>query len=260
MSYRATKLIALGFTIGCACQAQHIWQPGAFNPTKADWIGFDWLWAALAVNLLFGLSRIADYILRGAKGANVSAGKAIIFVGLWILDFKLRNSLAPQWLQRLPQFEGFASFFSTGLLLCSVGFACVPRTNKLARIADGREIPTRSVTAITYSVLVIGLLLFVIGSFGSVALFLASPAAGPAEVLRNQSWRTLIPQVVGLYLVAVFVGLRRLENWGRIIFLPVGAATIPVSWYALWVLFLSDARHLFEAGTLRGKAASAGPS
>lgn len=140
----------------------------------------------------------------------------------------------------------------TGLFGCAVGFfiaGCLPtRGNNKVLLDDGREIRTHKVTFIAWLFLMIGCVSILTGL--SFALF---PIAGEREPLM------LFPcALIGVYLIIVFAGLRGFKNWARMMALLPAVLTVLVSWYVLWILFVSDARWLFvRKSAAKGTAATA---
>jgi hypothetical protein len=219
---------------------------------------------AAAVNLLIGVMWLMNEFVtsgdveeRATKGANFK--KAGIYLGLVIL-----GAVVHPGRRQFPQVLEFCwSFVFTGFLICAIVFFIsairttgIPRTRK---IADGREIPTRNVTFIAWFSLVAGAFIAIEGlalpfipqmASSSDRSVLSRPDTG---VSSTMAFLMVIPfEAIALYLILVFVGLRRFNNWGRIMAIVAAVLTFPVSWYAMWVLLVSDAGLFFTEAQLQG--------
>jgi hypothetical protein len=217
---------------------------------------------AAAVNLLIGVMWLMnEFVTSGdveelaTKKANFK--KAGIYLALVIL-----GAVVHPGGRRFPQVLEFCwSFIFTGFLICAIVLFIaalratgIPGTRK---IADGRKIPTRNVTFIAWFALAAGVFIAVEGL--ALPFILQAASSSDRSVLSRpdtgvssaMTFLMVIPfEATALYLIVLFVGLRRFKNWGRIMAIMAAVLTFPVSWYALWVLLVSDARLFFtEAQT-----------
>jgi hypothetical protein len=174
-------------------------------------------------------SNIEDRIVRRRR-----FGKCAIYFLLLIAAILIPEG-GPLFLQV------FRAFVAAGLFCCAIGFfiaGCLPKYgNRRVRLDDGREVATQYVTAVAWFSLTVG----------ETSILLGVDAAFRAPF--PLAFGILPLAAIGIYLVIVFIGLRKFRNWARMMALVAAIVTIPWSWYALWVLFGSDAKYLF-----RGKA------
>jgi hypothetical protein len=185
---------------------------------------------------------------------KTASTKAAIYVVLVVLGVLIHSG--PQF--ALP-LEMCWNIIITCFVVCAIvyfidafGSERAPRTRQAE---DGREIQTSNITVIAYGALVLGIPFAIAGAVFPAALIFDNEKS--ISILRGL-FASLFFCVLAVFCVMVFIGLRKFRNWARIMASVLAILTIPISWLALWVLFVSDAKYLFAIkaatnGTLESK-------